>query len=171
MSLTAIRNYEVYKTGKIVVIGQSDVKAEVLLSIAKKLGLDKSHFESHLDYDDAKNFNFRKTQWQPSYSLIMVGPMPHSGFGKGDYSKLLLTAIENQGKEQLITDNLTIEHIRGRCQRVLHKRRRRSGGNDKGKAGILLTLVAGIGAAVVFQNLLRLRDNDEFPADELLYGI
>ena len=37
-----------------------------------------------------------------------------------------------------------------------------------GKAGILLTLVAGIGAAVVFQNLLRLRDNDEFPADELL---
>lgn len=37
-----------------------------------------------------------------------------------------------------------------------------------GKAGILLTLVAGIGAAVVFQDLLRLRDNDEFPADELL---
>lgn len=37
-----------------------------------------------------------------------------------------------------------------------------------GEAGILLTLVAGIGAAVVFQNLLRLRDNDEFPADELL---
>lgn len=37
-----------------------------------------------------------------------------------------------------------------------------------GKAGILLTLVAGIGAAVVFQNLLRLPDNDEFPADELL---
>ena len=51
---------------------------------------------------------------------------------------------------------------------MLHKRRRRSGGNDMGKAGILLTLVAGIGAAVVFQNLLRLRDNDEFPADELL---
>ena len=37
-----------------------------------------------------------------------------------------------------------------------------------GEAGILLTLVAGIGTAVVFQDLLRLRDNDEFPADELL---
>ena len=34
--------YEVYKTGKIVVIGQSDVKPEVLLSIAKQLGLDKN---------------------------------------------------------------------------------------------------------------------------------
>ena len=76
-------------------IGQSDVKAEVLLSIAKKLGLDKSRFELHLDYDDAKNFNFRKTQWQPSYSLIMVGPMPHSGFGKGDYSSII-SAIESE---------------------------------------------------------------------------
>ena len=31
--------YQVYKTGKIIVIGRSDVKAKVLLSIAKSLGL------------------------------------------------------------------------------------------------------------------------------------
>lgn len=37
--------YEVYKTGKIVVIGQSDVKVEALLSVAKQLGLDKNRFE------------------------------------------------------------------------------------------------------------------------------
>lgn len=87
--------YEVYKTGKIVVIGRSDVKAEVLLSIAKKLGLNKSRFELHLEYDDAKDFNFRKMQWQPTYSLIMVGPMPHSGSGKGDYSSII-SAIESE---------------------------------------------------------------------------
>lgn len=87
--------YEVYKTGKIVVIGQSDVKAEVLLSIAKNLGLDKKRFELHLEYDDAKNFNFHKMQWQPTYSLIMVGPMPHSGSGKGDYSSII-SAIESE---------------------------------------------------------------------------
>lgn len=52
--------YEVYKTGKIVVIGQSDVKPEVLLSIAKQLGLDKKRFELYLEYEDAKNFNFKK---------------------------------------------------------------------------------------------------------------
>ena len=34
---------------------------------------------------------------------------------------------------------------------------------------ILLTLVTGIGAAVVFQNLLRLWDNDEFPAGRASY--
>ena len=85
--------YEVYKTGKIVVIGQSDVKAKELLSIANKLGLDKSRFELHLDYEDAKNYNFRKLQWQPTYSLLMVGPMPHSGSGKGDYSSII-SALE-----------------------------------------------------------------------------
>lgn len=87
--------YEVYKTGKIVVIGQSEVKAEVLLGIAKKLGLAKDRFELHLDYYDAKDFNFKKMQWQPSYSLIMVGPMPHSGSGKGDYGSVI-SAIETE---------------------------------------------------------------------------
>lgn len=42
--------YQVYKTGKIIVIGRSDVKAEVLLSIAKSLGLSKDRFELYLDY-------------------------------------------------------------------------------------------------------------------------
>lgn len=40
--------YQVYKTGKIIVIGRSDVKAEVLLSIAKSLGLSKDRFELYL---------------------------------------------------------------------------------------------------------------------------
>ena len=43
--------YEVYKKGKIVVIGQSDVK------------LDKKRFELYLEYEDAKKFNFQKMQW------------------------------------------------------------------------------------------------------------
>ena len=92
-----------YKTGKIVVIGQSDVKPEVLLSIAKQLGLDKKRFELYLEYEDAKKFNFQKIQWQPTYSLLMVGPMPHSGSGKGDYmlsQKYQLEQIELDEKIQ-----------------------------------------------------------------------
>ena len=46
-----------------------------------------------MEYEDAKTFNFRKMQWQPTYSLLMVGPMPHSGSGKGDYSSVI-SAIE-----------------------------------------------------------------------------
>lgn len=87
--------YEVYKKGKIVVIGQSDVNLEVLLSIAKQLGLDKKRFELYLEYEDAKKFNFQKMQWQPTYSLLMVGPMPHSGSGKGDYGSVI-SALESE---------------------------------------------------------------------------
>lgn len=43
-----------YKDGKIVVVGGTDVKEEVLLSIAKKLGLDKKRFEFCLDYKQIK---------------------------------------------------------------------------------------------------------------------
>ena len=85
--------YQVYKSGKIVVIGQSDVKAEVLLSIGKKLGIEKERFELYLDYEDAKHFNFKKIQWQPSYSAVLVGPMPHSGISKGDFGSII-SAIE-----------------------------------------------------------------------------
>lgn len=87
--------YQVHKTGKIIVIGHSDVKTNVLLAVAKEMGIDKSRFEFYLNYEDAKTFNFRKMQWQPSYSLIMVGPMPHSGVGKGEGTSIIAT-LENE---------------------------------------------------------------------------
>lgn len=89
--------YEVYKSGKIVVIGQSDVKPDVLLSIAKQLKLDKHRFELYLNYKDAKNFDFRKLQWDPKYSLLMVGPMPHSGTVKGDYGSIISALETDEG--------------------------------------------------------------------------
>jgi hypothetical protein len=87
--------YQVYKTGKIVAFGQSDVTAEVLLAIGKKLGIDKNRFEFYLEYEDAKKFNFKKMQWQPSYSVVLVGPMPHSGVSKGDAGSII-SAIETE---------------------------------------------------------------------------
>lgn len=87
--------YEVHKSGKIIVIGQSDIKSDVLLSIAKQLGLDKDRFELYLSYEDAKTFDFRKIQWNTQYSLLMVGPMPHSGAGKGDHGSII-SALETE---------------------------------------------------------------------------
>lgn len=87
--------YQVYKSGKIVVIGQTSVKVDALLSIGRKLGIDKERFEFYLEYEDAKSFDFRKLQWQPSYSAILVGPMPHSGVSKGEAGSII-SAIETQ---------------------------------------------------------------------------
>lgn len=58
-------------------------------------------------------------------------------------------------------------HSRGRCQRVLHERRRCLCCQNMGKASVLLAFVTGIGAAIVFQDFLLLRNDDHLPADQL----
>lgn len=86
--------YRCFPNGKIVVLGESKVSERELLGVAKNLGLDKKRFEFHLEYNDAKSFDCRKMHCEPSYSLVLVGPMPHSGAGKGDASSVI-TAMEN----------------------------------------------------------------------------
>lgn len=83
------------KEGKIVIIGQSEVGEDKLIAIAKNYGIEKSRLEFCLDYYDAKNYDFRKTQWSPEYTAILVGPMPHSGASKGDYGSVI-SALEQQ---------------------------------------------------------------------------
>ena len=86
---------EMSKNGKIIVIGQSEVEKDKLAAIAKNLGIAKDRFEFFLDYEAAKTFDFKKTQWSSKYSYILVGQMPHSGNAKGDYSSVI-TALESQ---------------------------------------------------------------------------
>lgn len=85
----------VIRDGKLIVIGQSEVGKEQLIGVAKNLGFSKDRFEFYLNYDDAKNFDFRKTQWSSQYSCILVGEMPHSGKIKGNY-RSIISALENQ---------------------------------------------------------------------------
>jgi len=97
-----------YKDGKIVVVGGTDVKEEVLLSIAKKLGLDKKRFEFCLDYKQIQKIDFRKMQYAPQYRIILFGPAPHSGHGKGDGGSII-AELENSAAyprvERLISGN------------------------------------------------------------------
>ena len=87
--------YQVPKTGKILVFGQTAIKPDVIIAIAEGLGISKKRMELHLEYKDAVKFDFRKTQYNPEYSLIMVGPMPHSGKSKEDYGSVI-SAIDNK---------------------------------------------------------------------------
>lgn len=83
------------KDGKIIVIGQSDVSEQILVGVAKKMGLRKERFEFCLEYNVAVKYDFRKAQYSSRYSCILVGPMPHSGWAKDDYSSII-TALEQQ---------------------------------------------------------------------------
>ena len=90
------------KQGKIVVIGQSNVKLNKLLAVAKELGFDKNRFEFCLDYNEAKTFPYRKIQYSPKYSVVLVGAMPHSVKDKGDFSSMITAMEEQEGYPPVI---------------------------------------------------------------------
>ncbi len=87
--------YKVQTNGKIIIIGKSEIAANIILAIAERFGINKRRLELHLEYEDAVKFDFRKTQYDPTYSLIMVGPMPHSAKSKEEYGSAI-SAIENK---------------------------------------------------------------------------
>lgn len=89
--------YQPYKDGTILVIGDSQVKKEHLLSVAKDLGLRKDRFEFVLSYEEGKVYDISKTQWNENYCLILFGPLPHSGIGKGNFSSKIEAAKKDAG--------------------------------------------------------------------------
>lgn len=93
--------YQTLPTGKIIVLGASKVKEKDLLAIGKSLGIKKDRFEMHLDYEEGKKIDVTKWQWNTNIAVIMVGPMPHSGEGKGEYSSVI-SAMENEEGYPLI---------------------------------------------------------------------
>lgn len=116
-----------YKEGKIIVIGGSEVKEEILLSIAKKLGIDKSRFEFCLDYKQIQKYDFRKLQYAPQYRVVLFGPLPHSGYGKGD-SGSILAEVEKfpayPRVERLISGNelkITKSNFREMLERLIEE--------------------------------------------------
>lgn len=78
-----------YKQGKIVVIGGTKVREDVLLGVAKKLGIEKSRFEFCLDYNQIQKYDFKKMQYAPQYRVILFGPSPHSGRGKRESGSII----------------------------------------------------------------------------------
>ena len=86
---------EHYKCGKIVVIGNSDIKESILLGICKECGIGKERLEFCLDYNLAQKFNYRKMQYNSAYSVVMFGPVPHSTIDKKK-SESIIAELESQ---------------------------------------------------------------------------
>ncbi len=93
----------VAQKGIIVVVGDSEVSKQCLLAIGKECGISKDRFEFCLSYDEAKRFNFKKIQYSDRYSLIMIGPMPHSSYGSGDFSSALSALRNTEGYPPIVT--------------------------------------------------------------------
>lgn len=84
-----------YKSGKIVVIGGSDVDERILFGICKNYGIGKDRLEFCLDYDRAQTYNYRKLRYNQAYSVVIFGAVPHSATGKCD-SGSVVAELESQ---------------------------------------------------------------------------
>jgi hypothetical protein len=90
-------DYRPDKKGKILIVGDSQVKKELLIPVAKDLGIDKSRLEFVLSYAEAKKYNMSRIQYNRDYCLILFGPVPHSGVSKGDFSSEITAVMSTPG--------------------------------------------------------------------------
>lgn len=97
--------YDTEKDGIIVVVGQSEVKLNVLHGIIKSLELDKNRFEFCLNYGDSKTFNYKKMQYNPKYRVVIFGPVPHSTTGKNDSNSVITEMQKKEGYPRVVVLN------------------------------------------------------------------
>lgn len=97
-----VAKFETHKNGKILVIGASDTKRIDLINAAKKLGITEDRLDLHLDYYDAKKFDFEKIHYNSNYAAIMLGPQPHSGISKGASGSIIAEVKKKDGYPPVI---------------------------------------------------------------------
>ena len=115
--------YETDKNGKIVVIGASEVKENVLNGIIKNMGLDKNRFEFCLDYDKSKTFQYSKLRYNPNYRVVMFGPVPHSSTGKSTSSSVIAEMKNHEGypRVEVLSGNNSVKITKSNFKETLNK--------------------------------------------------
>lgn len=96
------------RNGNIILFGDSQIKIKDIHGCLKSLGIDKKRFE-YVPYDDVTNYNFKNLEYNSSYRLILIGPMPHSAKGMGDASSIIEWLTSNKNIAKTIKfDNLKV---------------------------------------------------------------
>ena len=88
---------------KILVVGNSVVNKDILVSIAKKYGIRENRLEFELDYTRLHNYDFGKLKNSMVYSDVLVGPLPHKVEGIDGFSSFLAMTDANPSEFPKIT--------------------------------------------------------------------
>ena len=72
----------------IVILGESSIDANDVMKTITKFGISKDRVELHLGYKP-NGFNLDALKYSINYSLVLVGPMPHSMEGKVEYTSII----------------------------------------------------------------------------------
>ena len=88
--------------GDILVLGNSQVKIDVLQAVGRDCGYDKSRFH-FVAYDEVTNFDFGNIRNSTTFAAVMCGPVPHKAGDMGDTTSILEELRHSdRGKGQLV---------------------------------------------------------------------
>lgn len=82
--------------GNILIIGETHCKVKDLQGIFNAMGL-RGRVECHIDYEDIQRYQFKNLMYNNKYRLIIVGPMPHSTYGKDEFSSVINRMENTEG--------------------------------------------------------------------------
>lgn len=94
--------FESDRDGKIIIFGDSRIKESEIYGCAKQMGIRKDRIEMCLNYNQVKNYEFKKLEYNSRYRLILFGPIPHSGKGKEDGSSIITQIESAEGYPKVI---------------------------------------------------------------------
>ncbi|MDE6141449.1 MAG: hypothetical protein K2G03_02490 [Bacilli bacterium] len=108
-----INKYELFQDEKyvyfddynsnILIVGELSFSMDVLYAIAKEKGISKDQI-THLDYAEAKHFDFQSIKGYSRYSDIIVGPNAHKAVGINGYSSLIEMIKNEQDQFPKLTE-------------------------------------------------------------------
>ena len=58
---------------------------------------ERGRLECHTDYEDIQRYQFNNLMYNNKYRLIIVGPMPHSTYGKDEFSSVINRMENTEG--------------------------------------------------------------------------
>jgi len=92
-------------SGKILILGESSIDMQQAKGFCKTVGISSGRIEFCCDYNRLKNRGIGKYQYNDDYSLIIVGPVPHSMKDKGEYSSIITKMEQDAGFPPIVRAN------------------------------------------------------------------
>ncbi len=80
----------------ILILGDTSMNTNDVLKTITILGVPKDRVELHLEYKP-NDFNIDKLKFSFDYSLVLVGPMPHSIEGRNGYTSIVSRMEKEEG--------------------------------------------------------------------------
>ncbi len=87
-------SFSTLKNGKILVLGFTPLRVKDINGIFKIFGISKDRVELCVLKEDIKVFDSKKLEYNPKYSAVLVGPVPHKTVSTGDFDNLI-SKLEN----------------------------------------------------------------------------